>query len=105
MSKLFQSATPAAPLAPAPPALPVIQAISNNPLLVPSHAAAQPAIPLNQFALQFEFSDNIHNMLQGEGFTSSNQLHLIPLQELHDMGLKFSKITVLQEATRIHWPN
>ena len=103
MSKLFQPATAAAtPLAPAPPALPVIQTISNNPLLVPAHAMAQPAIPLNQFALQFEFSNNICNMLQGEGFTSSNQLCLISLKELHDMGLKSSEIAILQEATGIH---
>ena len=94
-----------APLAPAPPAFPTIQTISDNPLLVPVYATAQPAIPLNQFALRFEFFDNIHNTLQGEGFTSSNQLRLISLQELHDMGLKHSEIAILQEATGIHWPN
>jgi len=66
---------------------------------------AQPSLPLNQFALQFEFYDNICNMLQGEGFTSSNQLRLISLQELYDMGLKCGEIAVLQEATGIHWPN
>ena len=86
MLKLFQPAAAAAataPLAPATaplaPALPIIQTISDNPLLVPAHAAAQPAIPLNEFALRFEFSDNICNTLQGEGFTSSNQLRLISL--------------------------
>ena len=73
MSKLFQPAAAAAanplapattaPLAPAPPVLPTIQTISNDPLLVPAHATAQPATPLNQFALQFEFSDNIRNTL------------------------------------------
>ena len=108
MSKLFQPAA-AAPLAPAAaplaPALPIIQTISDNPLLVPAHAAAQPAIPLNEFALRFEFSDNIHNTLQGEGFTSSNQLRLISLQELRDMGLKRGEIAVLQEAAGLHWPN
>ena len=109
MSKLFQPAAAASPLAPATaplaPALPIIQTIFDNPLLVPAHAMAQPAIPLNEFALRFEFSDNIHNMLQGEGFTSSNQLHLISLQELRDMGLKRGEIAVLQEAAGIHWPN
>lgn len=112
MSKLFQpaaAAAAAAPLAPAAaplaPALPIIQTISDNPLLVPAHAAAQPAIPLNEFALRFEFSDNIRNTLQGEGFTSSNQLRLISLQELRDMGLKRGEIAVLQEAAGLHWPN
>ena len=70
MSKLFQpaAAAAAAPLAPATaplaPALPIIQTISDNPLLVPAHAAAQPAIPLNEFALRFEFSDNICNKVK-----------------------------------------
>ena len=102
MSKLFQPAAAATPLA---PALPIIQTISDNPLLVPAHATAQSAIPLNEFVLHFEFSDNIRNTLQGEGFTSSNQLRLISLQELHDMGLKCSEIAVLQEAAGIHWPH
>jgi len=102
MSKLFQPAAAATPLA---PALPIIQTISDNPLLIPAHAMAQPAIPLNKFVLRFEFSDNIHNTVQGEGFTSSNQLRLISLQELHDMGLKHSEIAVLQEAAGIHWPH
>lgn len=103
MLKLFQpAAVAAAPLA---PALPIIQTISDNPLLVPANAVARPAIPLNQFARQFEFSENIRNMLQGEGFTSSNQLRLISLQELRDMGLKRGEIAVLQEAAGIHWPH
>ena len=109
MSKLFQPAAAAAPLAPAAaplaPAFPIIQTISNNPLLVPAHAAAQPAIPLNELVLHFESSDNICNTLQGEGFTSSNQLRLIYLQELCDMGLKRGEIGVLQEAAGIHWLN
>jgi hypothetical protein len=99
----FPPAVAAAPLAPAPPALPVIQTISDNPLLVPANATAQPAMPLIQFALQYEFSDNIRNTLQSEGFTSSNQLRLISLQELRDMGLKRGEIAVLQEAAGIHW--
>jgi len=82
-----------------------MDSIWNNLGRVKYCVMAQPSLPLNQFALQFEFSDNIRNTLQGEGFTSSNQLCLISLQELCDMGLKHSEITVLQEAAGIHWPN
>ncbi len=107
MSKMFQLQplpAVAAPLAPAPSALPAIQTISDNSPLVPANAPVRPAFPLAQFATQYEFSDNIRNTLQGEGFTSSNQLCLISLQELRDMGLKRGEIAVLQEAASIHWP-
>lgn len=83
--------------------LPTVQTISENPLLVPSTAPTRPAVPLDEFSARYSFSDNIRNMLQGEGFTSSNQLRLISLQELREMGLKRGEIAVLQEAAGIHW--
>jgi hypothetical protein len=105
--KMFQPHLPHVPLpiepARASAAIPAVQTISDNPLLVPANAPMLPAIPLIDFAAQYSFSDNIRNTLQGEGFTSLNQLRLILLQELRDMGLKRGEIAVLQEAAGIHW--
>ncbi|KJA25112.1 hypothetical protein HYPSUDRAFT_161274 [Hypholoma sublateritium FD-334 SS-4] len=110
MSKMFQPHHPHVPLAADPvpgaaaaPLTPVIQTISDNPLLVPANAPTRPAVPLADFATQYTFSANIQHTLEGEGFTSSNQLRLISLQELRDMGLKRGEIAVLQEAAGIHW--
>lgn len=106
MLKMFQPHPPPIPLPvePAPgAAAPIIQTISDNPLLVPATAPTRPAIPLADFATQYTFSANIQHTLEGEGFTSSNQLRLISLQELRDMGLKRGEIAVLQEAAGIHW--
>lgn len=106
MSKMFQPHHPPIPLPTDPvpgAASPVVQTISDNPLLVPANAPTRPAIPLTNFATQYSFSINIQHTLEGEGFTSSNQLRLISLQELRDMGLKRGEIAVLQEAAGIHW--
>jgi hypothetical protein len=57
-----------------------------------------PNLTLQEFCNQFDVTANVYNKLVNKGYTNSQVLQYVAIDELKEMGFKFGEIALLKDA-------